>query len=269
MASFNLPGRSAKAPLPEEKPKTVLEQRRDELRTTFTEMQWDLGGAAYEMAARDYFRLDVLAKMAARLQVVDAELAEIERITRLQEAGAAGACAGCGSLHARGAIYCWRCGRNVAQPQGSAMVLPAGTTTPQPQNGNGNLNGSGTGAPVDRAAVFSDTSVIDSDHRPGPPEPAPHPDPMAAHLPTEPPVQGSPHFFEPHPPAPTASPDEPDPMSAPPLDEAPAGLDLTGEMTQPENVTPLEDLGAPEDVTPLEDLTRPGDPGLSGEQPAR
>ena len=82
------------------------------------------------MAARDYFRLDVLAKMAAKLQVVDAELAEIERVTRLEEAGAAGICAGCGSLHARGAVYCWRCGRNVAQAQGSSVVLPAGTTRP-------------------------------------------------------------------------------------------------------------------------------------------
>lgn len=128
MANFKLPKvGGSRPPAPAEKPKTTLEQRRDELRTSFTEMQWDLGGAAYEMAARDYFRLDVLAKMAARLQVVDAELAEIERITRLEEAGAAGACAGCGSLHARGAVYCWRCGRNVAQPQGSAVVLPAGT----------------------------------------------------------------------------------------------------------------------------------------------
>lgn len=132
MASLRLPGRGdSKNQAPIEKPKTQLEQRRDELRTRFTEMQWDLGGAAYEMAARDYFRLDVLAKMAAKLQVVDAELAEIERIARLEEAGASGACAGCGSLHARGAIYCWRCGRNVAQPMGSAMVLPAGTT-PEP-----------------------------------------------------------------------------------------------------------------------------------------
>ena len=47
MASFNLPGRSTKAPAPEEKPKTVLEQRRDELRTTFTEMQCRSRGAPY------------------------------------------------------------------------------------------------------------------------------------------------------------------------------------------------------------------------------
>lgn len=127
MANFRLPGLNGSGEkTPVEKPKSLLEKRQDELRTTFTEMQWDLGGAAYEMAARDYFRLDVLAKMAAKLQVVDAELAEIERMSRLEQAGAAGACAGCGSLYARGAVYCWRCGRNVAQA-GSAVVLPAGT----------------------------------------------------------------------------------------------------------------------------------------------
>ena len=67
-----------------------LENRREELRTRFAELQWDLGGAAYEMAARDFFRLDVLASMAAKLQVVDAELSEIERMARLERAGAAG-----------------------------------------------------------------------------------------------------------------------------------------------------------------------------------
>ncbi|MCB0857884.1 MAG: hypothetical protein KDB57_07175 [Solirubrobacterales bacterium] len=265
MASFNLPGRSTKAPAPEEKPKTVLEQRRDELRTTFTEMQWDLGGAAYEMAARDYFRLDVLAKMAARLQVVDAELAEIERITRLQEAGAAGACAGCGSLHARGAIYCWRCGRNVAQPQGSAMVLPAGTTTPPPRNGNGSPNGSRPEAPAERTPVFSDTSVIDHDHRPVTPGPTSRPEPMAGHLPTEPPVHahepgevtesangnGSSHFFEPHAQAPLEDLVDPEPA--------------TFEDDGPEP----EDLDQPEDMNSFEGMIRPDEPDFPGDQPAR
>lgn len=101
-----------------------LEHRRDELRTRFSELQWDLGGACYEMAARDYFRLDVLASMASKLQVVDAELAEIERMARLERAGAAGSCAGCGSLYARGAVYCWRCGRNLKEGRGT-VVGPA------------------------------------------------------------------------------------------------------------------------------------------------
>ena len=104
-------------------PMTKLEERREELRHKFTELQFDLGGAAYEMAARDYFRLDVLAKMAARLQLVDAELAEIERMARLEKAGASGSCPGCGSLHAQGAVYCWRCGRNLHETT-QAVVSP-------------------------------------------------------------------------------------------------------------------------------------------------
>jgi hypothetical protein len=107
------------------KPMTRLDERREELRARFTEMQWDLGGAAYEMAARDYFRLDVLAGMAARLQVVDAELAEIERMSRLESAGAGGSCAGCGALHARGAIYCWRCGRNLFEVPARPALIAA------------------------------------------------------------------------------------------------------------------------------------------------
>lgn len=109
-----------------------LEERREQLRERFAQLQWDLGGAAYEMAARDYFRLDVLAKMAARLQTVDAELAEIERMARLERAGAAGSCPGCGSLYAQGAVYCWRCGRNIHETNGavvsSAAAIPAATT---------------------------------------------------------------------------------------------------------------------------------------------
>lgn len=102
-------------------PMSRLEERREVLREKFAELQWDLGGAAYEMAARDYFRLDVLAGMASRLQVVDAELAEIERMARLENAGAAGTCSGCGSLFARGAVYCWRCGRNLNETNGTVV----------------------------------------------------------------------------------------------------------------------------------------------------
>jgi ribosomal protein L37AE/L43A len=122
MALIGIPGRKASAPPAPPAPLSRLEERREDLREQFTEMQWDLGGAAYEMAARDYFRLDVLASMAARLQVVDAELAEIERMARLEKAGAAGSCSGCGSLYARGAVYCWRCGRNLSETAGGTVV---------------------------------------------------------------------------------------------------------------------------------------------------
>ena len=64
----------------------------------------------YEMAIRDHFRLDVLVMHAARLQQVDAQLAEIERQLRLGDAAAAGDCGACGAPHSRGAVYCWSCG---------------------------------------------------------------------------------------------------------------------------------------------------------------
>jgi hypothetical protein len=91
-----------------------LAARRDELAERFAQLQWDLGGLAYEMARRDHFRLDVLVRQAARLQEVDGELAEAERLLRLEDAAAAGSCASCGALHARGAVFCWQCGAPLA-----------------------------------------------------------------------------------------------------------------------------------------------------------
>ncbi len=79
----------APAALPE--PPAELVTRRAELARQFADLQWDLGGLAYEMAIRDYFKLDVLARKAAELQVVDAELGELDRLLRTTE-GVAGAC---------------------------------------------------------------------------------------------------------------------------------------------------------------------------------
>jgi hypothetical protein len=90
----------------------LLEQR-EELARRFAELQWDLGGMTYEMAARDHYRLDVLNKQAAKLQEVDAELGQVERLLKLGEAGAAGNCPACGALQARGAVFCWQCGNEL------------------------------------------------------------------------------------------------------------------------------------------------------------
>jgi hypothetical protein len=97
-------------PSPVDGPNAELVARRDALAERFAQLHWDLGGLAYEMARRDHIRLDVLVRQAARLQEVDAELAEAERLLRLEEAAAGGACASCGALHARGAAFCWQCG---------------------------------------------------------------------------------------------------------------------------------------------------------------
>ena len=72
-------------PLPRRRPsdeRSELRRRRDALAEQVTELHWDLGGLAYEMAIRDHFRLDVLVRRAAVLQERDAELAEVERLLR-------------------------------------------------------------------------------------------------------------------------------------------------------------------------------------------
>ena len=52
-------------------------------------------------------------RQAAKLQQVDAELAEVERMLKLDQAGAAGACGSCGALYARGSVFCWQCGKDL------------------------------------------------------------------------------------------------------------------------------------------------------------
>jgi len=87
-----------------------LREQRDELAARVAELTFDLGGLTYEMAIRDHFRPDVLARRAATLQQADAELAELERLLKMEESGTAGSCRACGAVHSRGAAYCWQCG---------------------------------------------------------------------------------------------------------------------------------------------------------------
>ncbi len=100
-----------------------LLKQREELSRKFAELQWDLGGLTYEMAARDHYRLDVLNKQAAKLQEVDAELGQIERLLKLGTAGAAGTCPSCGALQAHGAVFCWQCGKEL-RPAAKAPDQP-------------------------------------------------------------------------------------------------------------------------------------------------
>src|SRR5689334_2187749 len=65
--------------------RSELGRTRDALASEVSELHWDLGGLAYEMAIRDHFRLDVLVARAAVLQERDAELAEVERLLALEE----------------------------------------------------------------------------------------------------------------------------------------------------------------------------------------
>lgn len=99
-----------------------LQRRRDALAEQVTELHWDLGGLAYEMAIRDHFRLDVLVRRAAVLQERDAELAEVERLLRMEDSASAGSCSRCGAPHSRGALFCWQCGATLMERSPSTAI---------------------------------------------------------------------------------------------------------------------------------------------------
>ena len=96
--------------LPSDGSLAQLRARRRELAKRVAELTWDLGGLTYEMAVRDHYRLDVLARRAAELQEADAQLAEVQRLLASAESGVHGNCRSCGAVHSRGAAYCWQCG---------------------------------------------------------------------------------------------------------------------------------------------------------------
>lgn len=106
-----------------------LQRRRDALAEEVTELHWDLGGLAYEMAIRDHFRLDVLVRRAALLQERDAELAELERLLRMEQDGVAGSCPTCAAPHSRGALYCWQCGTTLMERLPSSAIDEHDATT--------------------------------------------------------------------------------------------------------------------------------------------
>ncbi len=115
--------------------RSKLQEQRDELAREFVELQWDLGGVAYEMASRDHFRLDVLTRQAAKLQHVDSALGQAERMLRLGEEGVGGTCPSCGGVQARAAIYCWQCGKELtpATPAAGSVAPPASAPAPAPE----------------------------------------------------------------------------------------------------------------------------------------
>lgn len=116
------------APTPGRGPETPfslaeLRRLRRELAERVAALTWDLGGLTYEMAVRDHYRLDVLARRAADLQQADAQLGEVERLLAATDTGVHGACRACGAVHSRGAAYCWRCGAPLLL-EGRPSVLP-------------------------------------------------------------------------------------------------------------------------------------------------
>jgi hypothetical protein len=113
------------APLRDNAETVDLERRRAQLSSKLAEMQWDLGGLAYEMAVRNRLRADVLVNRAAALQDVDAELGEIERILRMERTGVAALCLSCGAPHSAGAVYCWQCGNSLLEQVPGASIAAA------------------------------------------------------------------------------------------------------------------------------------------------
>jgi len=104
-------------------PAMNLERRRDELSARLAELQWDLGGLAYEMATRDRMRVDLIVRQAAAMQDVDAELSEIERIMALEKTAVAGLCPNCKAPHSSGAAYCWQCGHPILHQVDPASIF--------------------------------------------------------------------------------------------------------------------------------------------------
>lgn len=139
-------------------PGDLLELRRG-LAEKLAELQWDLGGMAYEMAIREHFRLDVLTRRAAQLQEVDADLGVVERLLRMEDGGAAGTCPSCGSLHSRGAVFCEQCGTKLMEgdpyPGPEPVVAPAVGSSPPPPPPPPTLE------------------LVPAEHPPPPPPPAP------------------------------------------------------------------------------------------------
>jgi hypothetical protein len=100
-----------------------LTRRRDQLVAKVAELQWDLGGLAYEMAIRNHVQVEVLVQRAAKLQEADAELNEIERLVRMEETSTAGSCSSCGAPHSQGATFCWQCGQPLLQQVSGDSIL--------------------------------------------------------------------------------------------------------------------------------------------------
>jgi len=150
--------------------RSELRRRRDDLAEQVTELHWDLGGLAYEMAIRDHFRLDVLVRRAAMLQERDAELAEVERLLRLEESASAGSCPACHAPHSRGAVFCWQCGATLMQSAPSTAMPPVGMPVREPAGAASTAVMDALLAPDSDAGSRSRTSAVRASGFGSPPE---------------------------------------------------------------------------------------------------
>jgi hypothetical protein len=109
---------------------TDLRSRHRDLARRVAELTLELGGLAYEMAVRDHYRLDVLARRAAELQQADAERSELQRLLGAGQDGVHGQCRSCGAVHSRGAAYCWHCGAPLLREARPAALEQSATPVP-------------------------------------------------------------------------------------------------------------------------------------------
>jgi hypothetical protein len=108
-----------------------LRRRRHQLAERVAALTWDLGGLTYEMAIRDHYRLEVLARKAAELQEAEAQLSEVQRLLATTDAGIHGQCRSCGAVHSRGAAYCWHCGAPLREEVRPSVVPSDPPEAPQ------------------------------------------------------------------------------------------------------------------------------------------
>ena len=108
----------------------LLASRREQLSREFAQQQSDLGGLVYEMATRDQFRPDLVARQAAKLQAVDLELTAVERALGIATSEPGARCPSCGSPARLDAAYCGRCGAPLTRSLHQAASDPA--LAPQP-----------------------------------------------------------------------------------------------------------------------------------------
>ncbi len=103
--------------------------RRREVARLVATLQFDLGGLAADLVQAGHVRHEALVRRAAELRAADAELGELERVLAAADQGVAGQCRRCSATHARGAIYCWRCGESLAYavPPSDGSGRPAPT----------------------------------------------------------------------------------------------------------------------------------------------
>jgi hypothetical protein len=92
----------------------------------------DLGGLVYEARRREQDpgklaqdKVDKLIALDAELNEIEAALGVVRGQTVVREPGVGGTCARCGELHASDAVFCSRCGANLAEATREAAAAEA------------------------------------------------------------------------------------------------------------------------------------------------